>query len=202
MIQAKDWLEIGQKFHGHKCPAMPLGLRLAAAAMNKLGVERAMDGQLHAFIDIGENHCATCFADGVQVITGCTLGKGNIEKTHKGKWALTLVDKKNKKAVHVSAKGESMQMSKESPFITEYRSKGIPASQVPEDIAKPAIDRVMEAPDENLFNISDIFDYDYKEATHSFNGFICEECGDMTVMEYGRIKGDKKVCIDCAAKID
>ena len=34
----------------------------------------------------------------------------------------------------------------------------------------------------------------------SFNGFVCEECGEMTVMEYGRIKGDKKVCIDCAAK--
>ena len=30
--------------------------------------------------------------------------------------------------------------------------------------------------------------------------FVCEECGEMTVMEYGRIKGDKKVCMECASK--
>jgi len=41
MINPKDWLEFGQKFHGHKCPAMPMGLRVGAAAMNALGVERA-----------------------------------------------------------------------------------------------------------------------------------------------------------------
>jgi formylmethanofuran dehydrogenase subunit E len=44
MANPQDWLEFGQKFHGHKCPAMPLGLRVGAAAMNKLGVERAKDG--------------------------------------------------------------------------------------------------------------------------------------------------------------
>ncbi len=32
------------------------------------------------------------------------------------------------------------------------------------------------------------------------DGFVCEVCGEMTVMEYGRVKGDKKVCIDCASK--
>ena len=46
MIDPKDWLEFGQKFHGHKCPAMPMGLRVGAAAMNALGVEGAKDGQL------------------------------------------------------------------------------------------------------------------------------------------------------------
>jgi formylmethanofuran dehydrogenase subunit E len=34
MINPKDSLEFGQKFHGHKCPAMPMGLRVGAAAMN------------------------------------------------------------------------------------------------------------------------------------------------------------------------
>jgi len=58
----------------------------------------------------------------------------------------------------------------------------------------------MSAPDEKLLNISKVFDYELKEGPHSFDGFVCEECGEMTVMQYGRIKGDKKVCIDCAAK--
>ena len=53
MVNPQDWLEFGQKFHGHKCPAMPMGLRVGAAAMNKLGVERAKDGQILAFVDLG-----------------------------------------------------------------------------------------------------------------------------------------------------
>ena len=41
MINAKDYFNVGLQFHGHKCPAMPLGLRAGAAAMNALGVERS-----------------------------------------------------------------------------------------------------------------------------------------------------------------
>ncbi len=37
---------------------------------------------LHAIVEIGEHHGAMCFADGIQHITQCTFGKGNIEKSH------------------------------------------------------------------------------------------------------------------------
>jgi formylmethanofuran dehydrogenase subunit E len=50
MVNPKEFLEIGQTFHGHKCPAMPMGLRLGTAAMNKIGVQRAPDGQLVALL--------------------------------------------------------------------------------------------------------------------------------------------------------
>ena len=75
MIEAKDFYDHGLALHGHKCPAMPMGLRVGAAALNALGVERAADGQLLALVELGEDHCATCFADGVQMVTGCTFGK-------------------------------------------------------------------------------------------------------------------------------
>lgn len=201
MINPQDWLEFGQKFHGHKCPAMPLGLRAGAAAMNKLGIERAKDGQIIAFVDLGDDHCATCYADGLQVIMGTTFGKGNIKKTHKGKWAVTVVDKKTKKAVRVTPKAEAMLANKQTPFFKDYREKGIPASKVPPGIVDPLVVKVMSAPQEMLFNISKVFDYDLRESPHSFNSFVCEECGEMTVMEYGRVKIDKKVCQDCAANL-
>lgn len=199
LINPQEWLEFGQIFHGHKCPAMPLGLRAGAAAMNKLGLRRAKDGQIIAIADLGEEHCATCFADGLQVIMGTTFGKGNIKKTHKGKWAVTVIDKKNKKAVRVTPKAEAMLANKKTSFFKDYREKGIPASQVPDDVVNPLIEKVMGAAPEMLLNISEVFDYDLNEKPHSFNSFVCEECGEMTVTEYGRIKGDKKVCQDCAA---
>lgn len=200
MVNPQEWLEFGQKFHGHKCPAMPNGLRVAAAAMNALGVERTGDSALHAILDLGENHCATCFADGVQVITGCTLGKGNITKTHKGKWALTLIDKKTSRAVRVTPSAQAMQANKKSEFFTAYREKGVPPTKVPDAVVDPLVTMVMNAPEEKIMIISEVFEYPWKEPKHTFNSFVCEECGEMTVTEYGRIKGDKKVCLDCAAK--
>lgn len=199
-INPQEWLEFGQKFHGHKCPAMPLGLRVGAAAMNKLGVDRAKDGQIVAFVDLGEDHCATCFADGLQVIMGTTFGKGNIKKTLKGKWAITLIDKATGKAVRVTPKAEAMLANKQTPFFKDYREKGIPASKVPPEVVDPLVTKVMNAPQEMLLNISEVFNYNLQEAPHSFNSFVCDECGEMTVEGYGRIKDGKHVCIDCAAK--
>ncbi len=199
MINPKEWLEFGQKFHGHKCPAMPLGLRVGAAAMNALGVERATDGHILAILDLGENHCATCFADGIQVITGCTFGKGNIKRTHKGKWAVTLVDKKNGTAVRVTPKAEAMAANKKSAFFADYREKGIPASAVPPEISEPLVESVMAQPDEAILIVSEVFAYEHRDAPHSFDSFVCDECGEMVVMQYGRVKGEKKICMDCAS---
>jgi formylmethanofuran dehydrogenase subunit E len=200
MTNPKEWLEFGQKFHGHKCPAMPMGLRVGAAAMNKLGVDRAKDGQLVAFVDLGDDHCATCYGDGLQVIMGTTFGKGNLKKTHKGKWAVTVVDRATNRAVRVTPKAEAMLNNKKTAFFTEYRMLGKPASIVPAEIVDPLVNGVMTAPDGMLMNISEIFEYKLDPKKDSFDGFVCEECGEMTVMEYGRIKGEKKVCIDCASK--
>lgn len=198
MVNPQEYLEIGQQFHGHKCPAMPMGLRAGAAAMNKLGIDRTGNSEWMALVEIGDNHCATCFADGIQVITGCTLGKGNIKKLNYGKWGITLINKKLGKAVRVAPTAEAMGQNKKSSFFVDYRIKGVPPTKVPGDVVDPLIERVMGMPEEKLLNVSEVFDYEWKEDPHSFDSFVCEECGEMVVEEYGRIKHDKKVCIPCS----
>jgi len=197
MIQPQDYLAAGLTLHGHRCPAMPLGLRAGAAAMNRLGVDRAPDGQLMALIEIGERHCATCFADGVQMITGCTFGKGNIEKLHIGKWGLTLIDKASGRAVRVAPRAEAMEATKKTPFFKEYREKGVPASQVPAEVVDPLIERVLSAPEEELLTGGEVFERPWVEGAHSFSSFCCERCGEMTVEGYGRLLGAQRVCIPC-----
>jgi formylmethanofuran dehydrogenase subunit E len=200
MVDPNQYLDAGLFFHGHKCPAMPMGLRVGAAAMNRLGVERAKDGQLIALVELGEDHCATCFADGVQMITGCTFGKGNIRKLNYGKWGLTLIDKKTGRAVRVSPRAEAMKANKQTEFFSEYREKGIPASQVPPAVVDPLVDRVINAPEDQLLLVSDILAYNWTEPPHSFAGFTCDLCGEMTVEPYGRLLGEKRVCIPCREK--
>ena len=70
-------------FHGHKCWASASGVRAGLAAMKALGVERSGAKSLHAIIENGYYHGAMCFGDGVQYATGCTFGKGNMEKDPK-----------------------------------------------------------------------------------------------------------------------
>ncbi len=197
MIDPKSYLAVGQQFHGHKCPAMPMGLRAGAAAMNRLGVDRAPDGQLVALVELGDDHCAHCFADGIQMITGCTFGKGNIKQLNYGKWGLTLIDRASGRAVRVVPKAEAMLANKQSDFFKTYREKGIPASQVPPRVVEPLIAKVMGAPEGMLLTVGEPFAHPLPKKVESFAGFVCDRCGEMTVEGYGRPLGDKKVCLPC-----
>ena len=194
----QELFQAGLLLHGHKCPAMPMGLRAGLTALDELGVERAKDGQLMAIIEIGQDHCATCYADGIQMSTGCTFGKGNIQKLGYGKFALTLVDKKTGNSVRIVTRPETIQRNKESEFI-KYRMKGVPASQIDPALAEPLVDFVMGAPAEQLFKIGVVTRTQLPAGKpHDFNAVICEDCGEVTVESYARVKNGKILCIPCS----
>jgi len=196
-MNKQELLEKGLWFHGHKCPAMPMGLRASLAAMQALDVERAGAEELVALVELDEAHCATCFADGVQVATGCTFGKGNIKKLHYGKWALTLIDKKRGKAVRVALLAEAMKANKRTEFVAR-RKAGVPPTMIPETISQPLVDHVMNVPDGQLFQIGEVFDYQVEEPVHTFESVVCEACGEMVVERNARVQGGRVLCIPCA----
>jgi formylmethanofuran dehydrogenase subunit E len=168
--------------------------------MEALDVQHAPDGQLSALVEIDRNHCSTCFADGVQVATGCTFGKGNIRSLGYGKFALTVIDNKTSRSVRVIPTIETMRRNQESEFLG-LRKKGVPASQVDPVLSEPLIDAVLSDPVDALFKIEPI-----KQVTpapmlpHAFDTVICAECGEMAVERYARIKHGKIVCMPCAEK--
>ncbi len=89
-----------------------------------------------ALVELDEDHCATCFADGIQVATGCTFGKGNIKKLHYGKWGVTLIDKKRGKAVRVAPLAAAMERNSQSEFMAGAnrafrRRRSRPRSRIP-----------------------------------------------------------------------
>ncbi|MEJ2758547.1 MAG: FmdE family protein [Anaerolineales bacterium] len=197
-MDTNDLLEKGLWFHGHKCPAMPMGLRLSLAAMEALGAEqRTGAGDLVALVELDEDHCATCFADGVQIATGCTFGKGNIQKLHYGKWGLTLIDRKQNKAVRVVPLAEVMAANKETEFMAK-RKAGVPPTMISEELSQPLVDRVMNMPGDQLYKISEVFDYTWIAAPHTFESVVCEECGEMVVERNARIHNGRVLCIPCA----
>ena len=200
MDRNNELYKAGLLLHGHKCPAMPMGLRAGLAALEALGVERAYDGQLTALVEIDSDHCATCYADGVMMATGCTFGKGNIRKLGYGKFVLTLVDNKSGRSVRVATRNEVIKRNQESEFI-QYRKNGVPASKIAPELIEPAVDFILEEPNEKLFNIGPVQEYKVTPGRpHDFNTQICQMCGEVMVERYARIKNGKLVCIPCSEK--
>ena len=70
-------LEEASILHSHVGPFLALGVKAGLRAIEVLGYEPF---KMRAKLILTEKRVPyTCFADGVQFITGCTLGKGNIE---------------------------------------------------------------------------------------------------------------------------
>jgi formylmethanofuran dehydrogenase subunit E len=200
MFEAKDFFDLGLKFHGHKCPAMPLGLKAACAAMNTLGVERAKDKELMLLAETADNHAAGCFVDGLMTVTGCTYGKSNIKKLYYGKMAFTLIDIRNKKAVRVSLKPKFFEKMLESPFIAE-RKKGIAPQDVDPKIADPLIERVLNLKNEEFLDISPVFDYEYKKVPGVMEADFCDVCNEAVFIDKLKFIDGKQVCIPCSENL-
>ncbi len=66
-------------FHGHIGPYAVLGYRIGQRAMDVLGAGKHFD--MHVTVASPKTTPYTCLIDGLQVSTGCTLGKGNIAPT-------------------------------------------------------------------------------------------------------------------------
>mgnify|MGYP000875337746 CR=1 FL=1 len=200
MDKNDELYKAGLLLHGHKCPAMPMGLRAGLAALAALGVPRAADGQLTALIEIDSEHCATCYADGIQMATGCTFGKGNIRKLGYGKFVLTLVEVKTGRSVRVATRNEVIKRNQESEFI-QYRKQGVPASKIEAELIEPNVDFILAATDADLFAIGPVVETKLPAGRpHDFNTFICSACGEIAVERYARVKNGQIVCMPCAEK--
>lgn len=84
-------------FHGHVCPGLSIGYKAAGIAMDRLAEGRADDEEIVAIVETD-----ACSADAVQVLTGCTFGKGNFIYKDYGKMVLTLLSRKSGRGVRVA----------------------------------------------------------------------------------------------------
>ena len=146
MVDPKAFLKSALQLHGHECPELILGLRAGAAAMNWLGVERSVEDQLLALVQFPETEC---FADGVQTITGCTLGKGNVRVLSHGPLSLTLIEQVTHRAVRVAPRVDA------------------PPSRLPDEAPETLLRRLLHAPEKLLLSVSAEFKYQAPSALRS-----------------------------------
>jgi formylmethanofuran dehydrogenase subunit E len=197
MKDLNEYYNVALSFHGHRCPAMPMGLRAGLAAMTALGVERAKDKELVVESETGDGHAAGCFVDGVMVATGATYGKGNIRKLFYNKMAFTLIDVKTGRAVRVSLKPEFFEKAVQSPFV-QKRKEGVAPQDIPPEITDPQVERVLSLSEADFLDISEIFQKDIKKGVTSFEVKRCARCGEATfVTKLAEAPDGRLLCVPC-----
>ncbi len=91
-------LEESAAQHKHLCPRQVLGVRIGLAGGAALGLELPRrDKRLLIFTETDG-----CFADGLAVATGCTMGRRTLRLEDYGKVAATFVDIRTEKGVRVA----------------------------------------------------------------------------------------------------
>jgi len=159
-------------FHGHYCPGIMMGYLASKIALERLGAERAEDEELIAIV---END--SCAADAVQVVTGCTFGKGNFFFRDYGKHVYTFALRPSGKAVRISRRAE--------------------APEGPEDETREEkILRMMNTPPEALWNVEE-GTIELPETARIHESVVCSRCGEPVMVTRTREVAGETVCLAC-----
>jgi formylmethanofuran dehydrogenase subunit E len=162
-------------FHGHACPGLAIGYRMATAAMEALTTSRADDEEIVAIV---ENNA--CGVDALQCVTGCTFGKGNLIFHDYGKNVYTVYSRKTGTGVRVLFNGQGIPKK-----LRENR----------EELA----DWILTASPEDILRITEVSIEE--PATASVRKSIpCAFCSEMVMETRLHDVGGKQACTPCAQR--
>jgi len=167
-------LERAVQFHGHVCPGLLMGVRVAEFAQKHLGVNQDIDEELVAVVETN-----SCGVDAIQSILGCTFGKGNLIYKDYGKNVYTIASREKNRAVRIAQKYRDIK----SPESIRYRELNS-LSQLTddqeaerEDLLALIFENTMSAPFEELFDWQDI-DFVFPEKAQIRATIRCAVCGE------------------------
>ena len=160
-------------FHGHECGGLTIGYKASLYAIELLNLEFSADEQV---VCIAENDA--CGVDGIQVMLGCSIGKGNLLFHMRGKQAFSFYNRKTGTSVRLVLKPKPEGMTREESFAY-YQS------------CEP----------KDMFDVKDAT-IRLPEKARLFDSYICDCCGERTASNWIRLAGDKKLCLDCYASYD
>ena len=160
-------------FHGHECGGLTIGYKASLYAIELLNLEFSTDEQV---VCIAENDA--CGIDGIQVMLGCSIGKGNLLFHMRGKSAYSFYNRKTGKSVRLVLKPKPEGMTREASFAY-YQA------------CKP----------EEMFDVKETT-IAVPETARLFDSYTCDCCGETTGANWIRLEGDRKLCLDCYESYD
>ena len=103
------------EFHGHECGGLTIGYKAALYAIDLLNIAFSED---ESIVCISENDA--CSVDAIQVILGCSLGKGNLLFHMTGKQAYSIYERNSGKSIRLVLKKQPV---KETTILLPERAR-------------------------------------------------------------------------------
>ena len=184
------------KFHGHACPGLAMGYRVANLALKEFSL-RARDEELVAIVE--NNSCAV---DAIQFICGCTFGKGNLILKDFGKQVYTFIKRPHSEAVRIAVNWEPPPEDPETEMMWKRYSGGDRSPEVitvVQDRKARKMQTILAADDAELFKINRV-EVEMPDAARIYESITCANCGEKVMEPCTRMLGNKLLCIPCAEK--
>lgn len=194
MLNRPDDYQKAIDFHGHCCPGLTIGYLAAKAALDHLNVERAEDEELVAIVESDG-----CGIDAIQVLLGCTIGKGNLIYKDHGKQAYTIGNRKTGQAVRVVMTGDMVPLTPEQEAIKTAVFSGQATPEQEEawqKLQSERTERLLSAPPAQQFKVQDV-ELKLPSEAKIFKSVICEYCGEKVMEARARLKNGKIACLAC-----
>ncbi len=189
-----DDLRDAVQFHGHLCPGLALGFRVATAALRELKADRPRDEELVAIV---END--SCAVDAIQFITGCTFGKGNLIFRDYGKHVYTFYNRRTGEGIRVSEDYRGFEGDSRFPELKKRQDAGEDVSREMQQYKMDKASAILHADEKELMVITRVSAPPPHEAR--VRGSVrCAVCGEKFMESRGRVRNGKIVCIPCLEK--
>jgi formylmethanofuran dehydrogenase subunit E len=195
--EARDRFAEAVAFHGHVCPGLAMGYRAAEIALSRLRSGRSEDEEL---VTITETDA--CSVDAIQVLTGCTAGKGNLLFRDHGKQAFTFINRKTGAALRLVA-NPSFDIESLDPEFAPLRKRVMQREATDseraafQDHMNRVVDAILKAPDDDLF-ITRQVDPVIPEPARIFRSVPCAKCSEMTAESRIRVEDGEFLCYACS----
>lgn len=188
------------EFHGHICPGLIYGYRVAKEAMRLMNLSRAVDEEVVA---ISEND--SCAVDALQVLLGTAAGKGNLIIKDFGKNAYTILSRSTRRSYRFSRKTRYEYKGKDKNLFGRLEA-AVAEGKASEDdryqLKYMKIDDLLEQPFEEIFATTELLFAEPLFAPLQPSE-QCAVCGEMTMATKMLPLGDgQRVCIPCSQKND
>ncbi len=193
----KEQLDRAVAFHGHECPGLTIGLRAAELCLRELGHNE--ENRLVAVVETD-----MCGVDAIQVLTGCTYGKGNLIHRDLGKMAFSFYRRKDGACFRAVLRPESHGAAGvEARALMRKVFSGKATRQEEE-----RCDEMRERYREHLLSLdlSDVFSLSepppLPRDAAILDSLTCECCGESTMESRTRRFDGKILCIPCFEAVE
>lgn len=156
-------------FHGHSCPGLAIGFKAVEAAARHLQLKFSKDEEL---LCVTENDA--CGVDAVQVLTGCSVGKGNLIYRERGKMAFSFFKR---------ATGEKIRIVLKQRLTRDGNRQEMQ-------------EMILNSDPDELFACK-VPAYRLPETARMFTSVVCENCAEAAAEHLIRLHEGKKLCLDC-----